>query len=480
MADGQTSPDDRLARISRRAFLRRAAGIGAAALLAACGAPSTPQGQQPTAAGAEQPIAAPATEAPAAPAQPGGEITWYMPIDSTRNTWGEEAIIPGFAKEHPEITVNLMTVPWEEFDSKLLALAAAGTPPDVFAQWGQSGGGTYFHKNLLYPMEDLIQSRGWNLSGIPDNLKNAYRFEGKIYGVPMYSLGSFIYFNKKLFDEAGVPHPPTDWSDESWTWDEMVNRAKALTRNYGDRENAQYGLSVILNDLYGGVPWLFGAEIFAPESYGKARVTEVRFTDPKFIQAAQAKADLINVHKVSPSQAISDTITASVSMLGSGRVAMIYAGGWEHWGFKDLEELQWGMGAVPRNASSQIPTFSDPWYIAKGSKNVDAAFAFVQYLITGEGQNSMALALNAPPAMQSLLPEWYKTVPSIPAGELEQVYKGAIQNAKETPASLLFGYGPVEDVYGQMMPAVWNGEKTAAEVLPEVQERATEAIKNLS
>jgi multiple sugar transport system substrate-binding protein len=472
MANGQTPQGDAATRITRRAFLRAAAGLGAAALLAACGAPASPAGPSGQSDGQT-------AQAPAQPAKVGGEITWYMNIDPARNKWAEEVIIPAFATAQPDIKVNLLTVPWEEYDSKLLSLTAAGTPPDVFAQWGQSGGGTYFHKNLLYPMEDLIQSRGWDLSGIPENLRRAYAFEGKVYGVPMYSLGAFIFYNKKLFDEAGVPHPPTDWNDESWTWDEMLSRAKALTKNYGDRETGQYGFANALNDLYGGVPWLFGADMFEPDSYEKAKVTGVKFTDPKFIAAVQAKADLTNTHKVAPSAAISDTISQGGGLLGSGRVAMMYAGGWEVWSLKDLTELDWGMAAVPRKETNHIPTFSDPWYIAKGSKNVDAAFTFVQFMITGEGQKLTALGLNAAPVVQSLLPEWYTTLPNVPAGELETVYTGAIRNASETPASLLFGYGPVEDAYNQMTAAIWNGEKTAEEVMPELQERATEAVKNV-
>ena len=39
-----------------------------------------------------------------------------------------------------------------------------------------------------------------------------------------------IYYNKKIFDEAGVPYPPTKWT-EAWTWDEFVNVAKKLTKD---------------------------------------------------------------------------------------------------------------------------------------------------------------------------------------------------------------------------------------------------------
>jgi multiple sugar transport system substrate-binding protein len=493
MADQQTLID--FAR-SRRAFLRRMAGLGVsasvAAVLSACG--GAPEGPPPSGAvtpasggagdtGTTAPTASAGavapTSAPAAVAGGATEIVWYMNIDATRNAWAEKAIIPAFEQEHSDIKVTLMTVPWDDFDSKLVSLAAAGTPPDVFSQWGQSGGGTYFHKNLLLPIDELAAQDKWDLSHIPENLRKAYSFDGKLYGVPMYSLGGFIFYNKKLFDEAGVPHPPIDWNDKNWTWDEMVSRAQKLSKDTDNPEKAQFGFLDAMNDLYVGVPWLFGAQVFSDEDYQAGQVKKVNFTAPEMIAAVQAKADLINKLKVSPNQATVKTLSANGAPMGTGRIAMMYGGGWEIWSLKDLKDLDWGIAAVPGQKTNQIPTFSDPWYVSKGSKNPEAAFQLVKYLTTGPGQRSIAINLAAPPADQTLLPEWFKNFPNVKPEDMETVYKGAIAHARETPSSLLYGYGPVEDTYNQVLAPVWNGDKSAAEVLPEAEKQANDALKNL-
>ncbi len=489
----QPSPSDELnqARLTRRAFLRRMTGLGATAsavgLLAACGGTPAPAANDAStaapsgaaAAGAPTTASAP-TAAPAVASGGGTEITWYMNIDATRNAWAEKTIIPAFQQEHPEIKLSLMTVPWDDYDSKLISLTAAGTPPDVFTQWGQSGGGTYYHKNLLLPLDDLARQDKWDLSHVPEVLQKAYSFDGKLYGVPMYSLGAFIFYNKKLFDAAGVPHPPVDWSDKSWTWDEMVSRAQKLTKDVDNPEKAQFGLQIALNDLYVGVPWLFGATIFPEEAYKSGTITSVKLTEPEMIAAVQAKADLINKLKVSPNQATQKALGASGPPMGTGRIAMMYGGGWEIWTMKDLKELDWGIAAVPYQKTNRIPTFSDPWYISKATKNPEAAFQLIKFLTTGAGQKSIAINLAAAPADQTLLPDWYKNFPNIKAADMEKVYTGAIASARETPSSLLYGYGPVEDTYNQVLAPVWAGEKRAEDVLPEAEKQANEALKNLS
>jgi multiple sugar transport system substrate-binding protein len=447
--------------VNRRQFLKQAALAGAAVIGA-------------SALGACQPQQA------AAPQKASGKVVWYMNIDQARNDWANKKIIPDFNTASPDIEVELMTVPWDEYDAKILSLAASGTPPDVFAQWGQSGGGTYVKKGLLRPIDDYVSAAKWDLSNVADATKNAYKFNGKLYGIPMYVLGTFIYYNKDVFDQAGVAYPPVDWDDSGWTWDEMIARAQQITKDPDDPEKGIYGISNGINDLYCGIPWLFGAEPFIKEDYLKGEVSEVKLNTPEFIEAAQAKADLTNKLKVSPSSATMDAISQNGNPLAVGRLAMTLGGGWVSWELAPLKELHWGIAALPKGKSKKAATFSDPWYIAAKSKNPDAAFKLVEYLTIGNGQDSIATDLAVAPSDTSRLSKWYNSIPQVTPKDLETVHKGLLKYGQETPASLLYGYGAVEDVYNQLMSPVWLGEKTAAEVLPEVEKQANDAVKKLS
>lgn len=206
-------------------------------------------------------------------------------------------------------------------------------------------------------------------------------------------------------------------------------------------------------------------------------MTTVKFNTPEMIEAIQAKSDLLHKHKVMPSASAMSLLSATGNPLATGKIAMQFNGGWGIWELNVLENVNWGIAAMPRAKSHQIPTFSDPWYISKGSKDPKSAFALVRYLTTGPGQKSIAIDLAAPPADQTLLPYWYANFKQISASDLEKVYTGAIRNAKETPASLLFGYAKVEDAYNQIMSAVWNGERDVADALAEVERRANNELK---
>ncbi len=416
--------------------------------------------------------------------KPSGEITFFMPIDDARIKWFNEDIIPNFEKDHPEIKLTLLTVPFDQYDPKLVSLAAAGTPPDMFPQWGQSGVGTYNQRGLIRPIDDLIQKWGWDLSGVDPKFQNFYKFNGQTLGIPMYSLGAYIYYNKDLFDKAGVAYPPSSWDDKSWTWDELAARAKKLTLNYDDPQKAQYGFMNIMSDMYGGTLWSYGAQFFDLESLKTGKLSKVNFASPEAIAAIQMRADLINKFKVSPPQSAVDALTTGGNNpLSSGKVAMVLGGGWEMWGFRDVKDLNWGLAAIPRGTKDEnafrTATFSDPVFIHKASKNPDAAFVFVKWLTTGPGSNYIVKGLLSPTVVKTTLPEYYKLFPSIPAKEMEEVYLGSIKYGQENPASLVNGYGKMEDIFKQRLKAVWNGEKSAAEVLPDMDKEMNDAIKDI-
>jgi multiple sugar transport system substrate-binding protein len=94
---------------------------------------------------------------------------------------------------------------------------------------------------LLADLTPLIERDKWDTSDFIPEVFAIYNVEGKQYGIPFLTTGSYVYYNMKLFDEAGVPYPPSDWNDKSWTWDAFLETAKKLTKNPDDPSTAVYG-----------------------------------------------------------------------------------------------------------------------------------------------------------------------------------------------------------------------------------------------
>ncbi len=94
----------------------------------------------------------------------------------------------------------------------------------------------------LLDLTSFVQSDAAALGTINKRIMDIYTIEGKTYGIPMLSIGSFLYYNKELFDKAGIPYPTTDWNDQSWDYQKMLGIAQKLTHDVGDADKQVFGV----------------------------------------------------------------------------------------------------------------------------------------------------------------------------------------------------------------------------------------------
>ena len=155
--------------------------------------------------------------------------------DLTFTFWGstfekkaiEDAIV-SFNDSHPCIHVTGQHTPSNAYGEKLSTMVAAGTPPDV----------AYLGEGLAFPWaeegEILDLTPYFAEQPADESLLETtyYRFDegNKMMGTGLATGIMLLYYNKALFDSAGVDYPPTT-GDEAWTWDEFVDVAKRLTRD---------------------------------------------------------------------------------------------------------------------------------------------------------------------------------------------------------------------------------------------------------
>src|SRR5687767_7618385 len=201
--------------------------------LTACGAPATeappPATEEPAATDApaqtEEPAAteAPATEAPATEA-PAGEpvtITWWHITTKDPGLSDWQKMADDYMAAHPNVTIEITVLENEAFKAKLTTVMQSGDPPDIFQSWG---GGTFNQQveaGLLKDITaDLEADPAWRDSFAPGAL-GVYSYQGKNYGVP-WDMGMVgFWYNKDLFEQAGIDAPPA-------TWDEFLEDIQAL------------------------------------------------------------------------------------------------------------------------------------------------------------------------------------------------------------------------------------------------------------
>lgn len=228
--------------------------------------------------------------------------------------------------EHPGYKIVQLPVDNSNYLTKLTAMAASDTLPDLFQMsetsmiyWGEEG--------AYYDMT------GW-FDEAPEKLDicGVYNTAGEL----MFYTYSFeteqIFYNKDFFDSMNEPYPPAS-VEEAWTWDEFVAACKRLTTDENglhpddagfDADHiVTYGVKVP-NSAWQLQAWALSNEggIFSPDG------SELWLDKPETIEAIQNVADLTHVHHVAPHPSTANNMSAEDVVLATGQVAMVSTGTW--------------------------------------------------------------------------------------------------------------------------------------------------------
>jgi multiple sugar transport system substrate-binding protein len=397
------------------------------------------------------------------------ELEWLVRSDPGTNPW-EELVAKEYEKRNPNTKVKLTIVPNDQLDQKLSTRIASGDTPDViFANWAVGGFGTYW-KQLL-DITPYIELEPDVLKGFNEKILDIYKRDGRQYGLPVLSLGSFLFYNKDLYDEAGLPYPTTDWNDTSWTWDKMVANAKKLTKSAGDQQKRVYG---VVDGLWpaNADAWMFGGDYFSKESYETSILGEPTVNDPAVRQGIQAHYDLIHTYKVSPSSAEMKAVSALGDPFLTGKVAMVMTGGWGFWSYKPAK-FRWGVAALPYVEGRRPVLFNDQINIMKGTKHPHEAWGLIKLVADPEfGLKKYVEMTHISPPHDGLLEGWYSQISKAldqPAEQIKQVNEGALNNGSESANHLLFSYTSIENVMNQALGAVYDGSKDIDAALKEIE-----------
>lgn len=400
------------------------------------------------------------------------ELTWLVRSDPNLIEW-EHRVIEEFEKEHPGIKVRLQTIPQGEIDQKLQTMIAGGNVPDVWSpNWADSGFGGYHKLGALKDLTPYIEQDPEVVEGIDETLLEIYRTEEGTFGLPILSMGSFLYYNRDLFDAAGIEPPPTDWEDKSWDWDAMIEAAKAITENDLPPTQRVYG---ILNDNSPNRDaWMFGGDLFAEETYETGELVEPTVTtNPRNYEAIQARYDLINEHEVMPPQSEVAALAQLSDPFLSGRVGMVMKGGWGTRQYANTD-LDWGLAAYPyTNEDRQIPLYVDPWSISEGSKYPEEAWEFLKFLMDPDKAAKWMVEMTLEsPAHSELKELWYELISErtgISVDDLRKADEGALKYGRPTDNHLISNFAPIMKHQNMTVNAIYDRRKGVEEGLEELQ-----------
>lgn len=358
---------------------------------------------------------------------------------------------------HPNIKIVFEHTPYTGYDSKILTRIAGGAAPDIIATEVDYFV-TFASKDVLEDLTPYAASdAGFSRDDFFPTILNRFTVNERLLAVPR-DVAPFacVFYNKKLFDDAGIPYP----TDE-WTWDDLLRTARALTKKDANGRIVQYG-------FYG---WAWQNFVYGN---GGALVDDVNnptktmINDPKSIQGLQFYADLINLYQVMPTPVALSNLGMGVDlMFSSGRLAMFLSGIWETPGLRQYR-FDWDVAMFPKNPEGirGFGSGGSGYAILKSSKHKKEAWEVIKALTGPKGQEQLAKRGLAQPSRIAVSqgPFWAQD-PAPPANK---------KMLNEAVSYTHFGpfhprWREVEDKYLKpRLDLIFNGKKTAAEIVTEV------------
>jgi len=390
---------------------RRVAATAAMALfVAACGS-TAPSATTAPPSSAALPSSAPAASSgpdasasastPAAAAKcgsyagPPAKITYAMWGDTTELA-NQQKIVDAFQAMNPNISVKVTVADWDSYWPKLQTDLAAGNAPDVFLMDGPLYP-DYQTRDQLLDLNPYIARDGFDTGGLVDlAVKDFTAPDGHLYGLPRDLNTIALFYNKTMFDAAGLPYP-----DATWDWAKLREVAAKLTKTSGGK-TSQWGFYTETSDMenfWSSLVWQAGGDILSAD-----KQTVVIDSD----QAAagiQLLQDLIYKDKVM-AQPVAG---GSGDAFENGQAAMEANGSWlvpTH----EAAGLSFGVAPLPKGPAGQATSVNPSGVVAfKGSKSPDAAWEFIK-CYTGPELQAMVASLKASmPANKQVLTDQYAT-----------------------------------------------------------------------
>lgn len=311
------------------------------------------------------------------------------------STWEASALeseairkaIEGFEAENPNINVEYSVNAYNEHHSKLNTQMNSGEAPDVF--WvNPEYMRDFVNREQLLDLTEHMEKNNVDVSDYLDSSLEKMKFIGDdgeeyIYGVDCCIVGPLMFYNKDLFDEAGVDYIPSTL-EEQWTWDEFVENMKKLTI-VENGETSQYGTCNFEEKftLYTTLELLGsnGATLFNGD-YTEA----IGIDSPETRDTLEKIKALRTEHGVSPSPTAAgvDSGNSQTSMFMTGKVASVFVGSYA---LQELSQsgINLGVGLPPKMSEGTKPIGSANLdCIWKDTKYPEEAFKLVQYLTSVE------------------------------------------------------------------------------------------------
>lgn len=355
---------------------------------------------------------------------------------------GQE-VIGVFEAEYPDIQVK---VEFAETPEKIIVEMAGGTAPDVF-YWIAGDLAPLISKRTVLDLRPFIEEDKIDLSRFFSNTVKAVEYKGGIYAYPLHCSTQVLFYNKTMFDKAGIDYP-----DENWKWKDFLEAGIKLTKDLdGDGRIDQFGM---LRPDYMSWIKLNGGKLFNEDR------TKCLMDSPQAIEAVQFLADLDHKYHLVPVLITPLEQRREIPLFESGKIGMMVGMAYMLIGFKQIKNFEWDVAPVPYNKKRVVRLVVGGYSISSQSKHPKEAWEFVKFLSGERAQRILAKNKDAIPALRSVAES-----PAFSSPPPEHIKIFVDQVAYSEPySSMMLKFDKFrQTIADPEITRVWLGQKSAEE-----------------
>lgn len=362
-----------------------------------------------------------------------------------------------YMAEHEDVDVQVELGTYKDHFTKLETQSQGDVMPDIFFM-NAPNFLKFASNDVLEPLDDIISEKNINMDDFPDALKDMYKYDDHQYGIPKdWDLGA-LWYNKEIFDQAGVDYPTNEW-----TWDDMVEAARKIKDSNIEGVWPMAAPADTQTIVYDTIPQAGGYVI-------NEEKTKSGYDSPEAIEGVKVWVDLIE-EGLSPNlQTLEDT--KPVELFKAGKLAMVIEATWNVPEFMQDDNIKDKIDIVqyPYVKERAVTIHGLSYCMPKSSADNEAAKDFLAYLASPEINDLWAESGTVIPANENSLDKWLNSYPNVnlKAFTDQLQYSHIYPYSKNT--SVWNAYEAEE------LKLIWSGSKTVEEGLKDLATQMNEAL----
>ncbi|HZI34738.1 MAG TPA: ABC transporter substrate-binding protein [Gaiellales bacterium] len=365
-----------------------------------------------------------------------------------------------FNATHPKIHVTVQNYGNADYAlQKVLTAIRGGSYPDIAYLYG-SWAANIARSPTAVDLTSRIKEPGVNWNDFWPAERQAVQVGGKVIGMPALVDNLALVYNKKLFDQAGIPYPTANW-----TWDDFRAAAQKLT----DTSAKQFGWAYVADGSedtvwrFDALLWQAGGDILNSDN------TKAEFNSPAGVQAATLLQQMATVdHSVY----LDNGNGNYANLFNSGKIAMLFTGPWDLSSFPDVD---YGVQVLPGLTNHQTISGPDQWVLFNnGSQRTQAAWTFLKWFTSPQQALIWSTQTGDLPirASETRLPGYQAYVKKYPG--VSVFVQNEANALKARP--VIANYNEVSQAMGQAIEAVLLGKGQPQQELDQAAQQADQTL----